>query len=300
MTSLYPHKGTEQALEIGMNALLCGNYLEQFSEVSRVGCSDDRLSTCGHLFCTESCKELVTKIRGGNTFLNDDYEDSLAWLNFKVQSRSALMSTDMKNSSIKGKSIQKSECARLENAKYLSDLTMLHLLAEEASLEAEIGFLNVCTEVKSIELDEAVIQGIVENLNVQCDYLKRVCLESIKKLACSDSLETSRLMFEYRKAHQMAHLGVRDRQIMEARLNCSKLEIFRDIMALEDSALAELTQCLDKIHTALQRYLDITTEIKTRFKSENELEGKENACATSPDSNAIDSELRAALVSLFG
>lgn len=66
------------------------------------------------------------------------------------------MSTDTEDSGIKGKRAQKSECARLENAKYLSDLTMLHLLAEEASLKAEIGLLNGCTEVQPSELDEAL------------------------------------------------------------------------------------------------------------------------------------------------
>lgn len=54
-------------------------------------------------------------------------------------------------------------------------------------------------------------------------------------------------------------------QIMEVGLNCSKLAIFRDIMALEDSALAELTQCLDKIHAALRKYLDITTDVSSLY-----------------------------------
>ncbi|KAL5967767.1 hypothetical protein TSMEX_004465 [Taenia solium] len=96
------------------------------------------------------------------------------------------MSTDMTNLGIKGKSIQKSECARLENAKYLSDLTMLHLLAEEASLKAEIGFLNVCTEVQSIELDEAVFDLLSKALHqLEC------CEEDEKQLSKASVLSSS-------------------------------------------------------------------------------------------------------------
>lgn len=60
-----------------MNALLCGNYLEHFSEVSHVGCSDECSSKCSHLLCTESCKDLVSGTCDLNTFLNDDPENSL-------------------------------------------------------------------------------------------------------------------------------------------------------------------------------------------------------------------------------
>ena len=48
---------------------------------------------------------------------------------------------------------------------------------------------------------------------------------------------------------------------MEAKLNSSKLEIFRDILALEDSALIEMTDSIEKIHSALKHYLDITTDV---------------------------------------
>ncbi|KAH9282751.1 hypothetical protein ECG_04024 [Echinococcus granulosus] len=286
--------------KIGMNALLCGSYLKQFSEVSHVDRPNDCSYKCGRLLCAESCEDLVPKVCDRSRLLIDDPGISSTWINFKPSSRSAAISTDMKNSDINGKSAEKSECARLENAKYLSDLTMLHLLTEEAGLKAEINFLNACTEDVLSDLDETAVQEVVENLDRQCDYLKKACLKSLKELACNDTLEASRLMFEYRKARQTSHLNAQDRQIMEARLNCSKLEIFCDILALEDSALAELTQCLDKIYAALRKYLDITTDVKARLKSENESEEKENICATSPDFSAIDSELRAVLISLFG
>ena len=48
---------------------------------------------------------------------------------------------------------------------------------------------------------------------------------------------------------------------MEAELNCSKLEIFRDILALEESALVEMTQSIKKIHAALQLYLNISIDV---------------------------------------
>ncbi|CDS42746.1 hypothetical protein EmuJ_001046100 [Echinococcus multilocularis] len=283
-----------------MNALLCGSYLKQFSEVSHVDRPNACSYKCGRLLCTESCEDLVPKICDGSRLLIDNPGISSTWINFKPSSRSAATPTNMENSGINGKSAEKSECARLENAKYLSDLTVLHLLTEEAGLKAEINFLNACTEDVLSDLDETAVQEVVENLDRQCDYLKKACLKSLKELACNDTLEASRLMLEYRKARQTSYLNAQDRQIMEARLNCSKLEIFCDILALEDSALAELTQCLDKIYAALRKYLEITTDVKARFKSENESEEKENICATSPDFSAIDSELRAVLISLFG
>ncbi|VDM31983.1 unnamed protein product [Hydatigera taeniaeformis] len=296
----------ERALEVILSKHLredvekCHVLDRKFPDVSCVDHSNDQSPNCGTLLCMEGNGGLVSKICCGNKFLIDGPGDSPLWANFKSQSGSTLMHTGMADSGIKSNYVQKSECARLENAKYLSDLIMLHLLAEESSLKAEIDFLSSGMEAESNELDEAVIQEGVEQLHIQCECLRRACLESIRELSCNDTLETSRLMVDYRMAHQTAQFDAQDRQLMAVKLNCSQLEIFRDIMALEDSALAEQAQCLDKIHTALQKYLDITDDIKVRFNLGNELEAKENVCTASSICSAIDSELRRVLSSLFG
>ncbi|VDO04536.1 unnamed protein product [Rodentolepis nana] len=192
------------------------------------------------------------------------------------------------------KTATKSEFARLANAKRLSDSLSLQLRCEEVRLKAEIDFLNRCLEDPLTAKNECSdINEDIASLMAECNQIKGNCLNFVKDLACSDHLKSSRLRFERRKARQTAYLDCQDRKIQEAQLTCSKLEIFRDIMALEDSALLEMAQCLDKIYTALKKYFQISIEIKSRFqKSENSLQNKDF-------SNVIDSELRELLISVL-
>ncbi len=43
--------------------------------------------------------------------------------------------------------------------------------------------------------------------------------------------------------------------------DCTRLEITRDVLAMEENALLELTECIEKICTALQAYLDLTDDV---------------------------------------
>lgn len=101
----------------------------------------------------------------------------------------------------------KSEFARLANAKRLSDSLALQLECEEARLKAEIDFLTRCLEDSLTVKDEQLCNHKdINSLVTECNQLKKDCLKSIKVLACSDHLETSRAKFERRKARQAAYI----------------------------------------------------------------------------------------------
>lgn len=50
-------------------------------------------------------------------------------------------------------------------------------------------------------------------------------------------------------------------QISTTKSECTKFQISHDILTLEDNALLELAQCLDKISSVLQTYIDLSSDV---------------------------------------
>lgn len=156
----------------------------------------------------------------------------------------------------------------------------MKLESEEARLKAEVDFLTKFLEDSSVDNDEfSVLEQDADSLVNECNQLTKNCLESVKYISWSDHLESNRAKFKRRKARQTAYLNIQDRvcgifdnydiiflqKIQEAQLTCCKLEIFRDIMTLEDNALCEMFHCVEKIHTALKKYFEICLDVSVIF-----------------------------------
>ncbi|KAM3181789.1 hypothetical protein ACTXT7_013673 [Hymenolepis weldensis] len=275
--------------KIGVNVLICENFIKQFPDRSGLDKSTKNKNSDGKFLCAQFCDEFFHSSSAFGIRNSHGPEQSKSDICNNTTSSSFFASSINES-----KAAIKSEFARLASAKRLSDSLALQLECEEARLKAEIDFLTRCLEDSLTVKDEQLCNRKDTNsLVTECNQLKKDCLKSIKVLASSDHLETSRAKFEWRKARQAAYIDCQDRKIQEAQLTCLKLEIFGNIMALEDSALLEMTQCIDKIYAALKKYLEISIDINTRFQNSN------NFPQNGAYSNIIDSELRALLISLL-
>ncbi|KAM7537354.1 hypothetical protein Aperf_G00000062351 [Anoplocephala perfoliata] len=246
--------------KIGVNVLMCENFLKQFPDNSRLNHLFDVEESGSRILCAEFCEGLNTE----NSLIG-------GFLNRRIEKSSVDECNDISSSASDSKTAIRSELAQLDSAKRLSDSLTLQLEAEEACLKAEITSLIKYLDSKPTHTDKLVNQQSIEDLGSECDQLKEECLKSIKDLACTDQLETSRVKFDRRKARQAAYLGVLEDKIQEAQLSCSKLEIFHDIMALEKNALLEMSNCAEKIYLALRKYLDVSADVKSRFQNADEL-----------------------------
>nr|CDS31659.1 eri1 exoribonuclease 2 [Hymenolepis microstoma] len=273
--------------KIGVNVLMCENFINQFPVNSGTSKSTLKKADDGKFLCAQFCDELFHGNNGLGILNNLEHSKLDAYNNTNV---SNLFVSSINES----KSATKSEFARLASAKRLSDSLALELQCEEVRLKAEIDFFTRCLEDPLTDKNEYLDNNEnIDNLMTECSRIKGNCLNFVKDLACSDHFETSRLRFERRKARQASYLDCQDRKIQEAQLTCSKLEIFGNIMALEDSALIEMTQCIDKIYAALKKYFQISIDIKSRFQnSKNSLQSRDY-------SDVIDFELKGLLISLL-